>query len=296
MSNTLEASCQSLVGPPQTQSQKSMPQTTLGDWLKRKQTQAALPSASPRAVIPRDTPINDTAEMRPVGTDEDRVTAGSHDPRSSKTPHTSGHTFANRIPQLPPNVTIEPCQDRYLQSYRRMNALLLPIPYRDDFYKETMQDPVIASVTRLALWHEKPSSKTSASVTEAKLVAAIRCRILASPPDNPYEKVPVLYISTITTLAPFRGHSLASHLLADVIRTGIEDYEVKAIMGHVWEENDEGMAWYKKRGFRVVAHEPEYYRRLAPKTAAFVIRRDVGPGDLLQSVLPMESLRRREGG
>lgn len=163
-----------------------------------------------------------------------------------------------------------------------MNALLLPIPYRDDFYKETMEDPVIASVTRLALWHEKSRSGGTAA-TEAKLVAAIRCRVLASAVDNPYEKIPVLYISTITTLAPFRGHSLGSHLLADVTRTAIELYGVSAVMGHVWEANEDGMEWYKKRGFRVVAHEPEYYRRLAPKTAAFVIRRDIGPGDLLQA-------------
>jgi len=161
-----------------------------------------------------------------------------------------------------------------------MNALLLPIPYRDDFYKETIEDPVIASVTRLAFWHEKPSSRSSA--TEAKLVAAIRCRILPTPPDNPYEKTPVLYISTITTLAPFRGHALGSHLLADVTRIAIEKYSVRCVMGHVWEANEEGMEWYEKRGFRVVGHEPEYYRRLAPKTAALVIRRDIGPGDILQ--------------
>lgn len=160
-----------------------------------------------------------------------------------------------------------------------MNALLLPIPYRDDFYKETMEDPVIASVTRLALWHEK----TKSGASEAKMVAAIRCRVLASAVDNPYEKIPVLYISTITTLAPFRGHSLGSHLLAEVTRTAIEKYGVRAVMGHVWEDNKDAIQWYMKRDFKIVNHEPEYYRRLAPKMAAFVIRRDIGPGDLLEA-------------
>jgi len=164
-----------------------------------------------------------------------------------------------------------------------MNALLLQIPYREDFYKETMEDEVIASVTRLALWHENPSTAASSTGTEARLVAAIRCRVLASPPENPYEKVPVLYISTLTTLGPFREHAIASHLLAEVTRIAIELYDVKAVSGHVWEANGDGLEWYKKRGFRVVAHEPEYYRRLAPKTAALVIRRDIGPTDLLSA-------------
>jgi len=163
-----------------------------------------------------------------------------------------------------------------------MNALLLQIPYREDFYKETMEDEVIASVTRLALWHERSSRAASPSAAEAKLVAAIRCRVLASPPENPYETAPVLYISTLTTLGPFREHAIASHLLAEVTRLAIELYDVKAVSGHVWEANGAGLEWYNKRGFRVVAHEPEYYRRLAPKTAALVIRRDIGPTDLLK--------------
>jgi len=162
-----------------------------------------------------------------------------------------------------------------------MNALLLQIPYREEFYKETMENQIIASVTRLALWHERSSTSASPTATEAKLVAAIRCRVLAAPPENPYEKIPVLYISTLTTLGPFREHAIASHLLAEVTRLAIKLYNVKAVSGHVWEANGDGLEWYKKRGFRVVAHEPEYYRRLAPKTAALVIRRDIGPTDLL---------------
>jgi ribosomal protein S18 acetylase RimI-like enzyme len=165
-----------------------------------------------------------------------------------------------------------------------MNSLILPIPYREEFYKEIMEDPVTASITRLALWHDKPDLKPPNQVSPGRLVAAVRCRIFPTPPDNPYEKTPVLYIATITTLAPFRGHALASHLLAEVTATAIEKYGVKAVMAHVWEENEDGMKWYKKRGFRVIAHEPQYYRRLAPKTAAHVIRRDVGPGDLLQNL------------
>jgi ribosomal protein S18 acetylase RimI-like enzyme len=248
-----------------------MPQSTLANWLARKQSPIA-PSPGPKAL--------------PQSQDEQPKSAGlsEHEEASESSRSSSAHPKPINLPvrsQLPANVTIEPCQEKYLPGYRKMNALLLQIPYREDFYKETMEDEVIASVTRLALWHERSSTAASPTATEAKLVAAIRCRVLASPPENPYEKVPVLYISTLTTLGPFREHAIASHLLAEVTRVAIELYNVKAVSGHVWEANADGLDWYKKRGFRVVAHEPEYYRRLAPKTAALVIRRDIGPTDLL---------------
>lgn len=252
-----------------------MPQTTLGGWLATKQIGKAASAESDRVQHQDDPDSLSTPDLPPASTSCTRSEV-----RELSSISTPVSIASSSLPRLPPNVTIEPCRDRSLQTYRRMNALLLPIPYRDDFYKETIEDPVIASVTRLAFWHEKSSSQSTS--TEAKLVAAIRCRILSTPPDDPYEKTPVLYISTITTLAPFRRHALGSYLLADVTRIAIEKYSVRAVMGHVWEANEEGMEWYKKRGFRVVSHEPEYYRRLAPKTAALVIRRDTGPGDMLQ--------------
>ena len=246
-----------------------MPQSTLANWLARKQS-PVIPSEEAKGLTE-----SQDARLQSQKPSEYTETSNAQPPllQLSK---------PKDAPQLPANVTIEPCHEKYLPGYRKMNALLLQIPYREDFYKETMEDEVIASVTRLALWHERSSTAASPSATEAKLVAAIRCRVLASPPENPYEKAPVLYISTLTTLGPFREHAIASHLLAEVTRLAIELYEVKAVSGHVWEANGEGLEWYKKRGFRVVAHEPEYYRRLAPKTAALVIRRDICPTDLLK--------------
>jgi len=54
-------------------------------------------------------------------------------------------------------------------------------------------------------------------------------------------------------------------------------------MAHVWEANEEAMEWYRRRGFKVVGREECYYKRLAPKSAAWVVSRDVRPGDLLES-------------
>jgi len=49
----------------------------------------------------------------------------------------------------------------------------------------------------------------------------------------------------------------------------------------VWEANQEGLAWYEKRGFEVVGKEADYYMRLKPHTAAFVVSWKIGVTDLL---------------
>ena len=186
---------------------------------------------------------------------------------------------------LPFNVTISRCTGDHIKSFRRLNALLLPIKYPDSFYKETLENEVVASTTRVALWtpsdelrivKELPSPILSHQEGGAKVVAGIRCRLLANPPDKPTDNVPVLYISTIGTLAPFRRLSLASHLLEEILQVSDKQYGVPSIYAHVWEANEEAMAWYTKRGFTVVLKEQGYYQKLAPKTDAWLIKRDIG--------------------
>ncbi|KAB8337099.1 hypothetical protein FH972_021403 [Carpinus fangiana] len=162
---------------------------------------------------------------------------------------------------LPGSAKIEPCTALNVDGFKRLNAVLLPIPYPNTFYDEILNDDVTNTITRLAVWHDEPVRRNKpgevASTTKApKVVAGIRCRLLQSPAgsEQPHGQ-PVLYISTIGTLAPFRGHGLAAHLLAHVARTGVERYGARTIMGHVWEANEEGMAWYKSRGFRVTRRE-----------------------------------------
>ena len=185
---------------------------------------------------------------------------------------------------LPANVIISPCTREHIKSFRRLNSLLLPIAYHDYFYKETLEDEVIASVTRVALWRPSEALRDSNSIVknmptgakeDHKLVAAIRCRVFERPPYSRSPDEPVLYISTIGTLAPFRDLSLASHLLEETLRVAQEQYGLKAVYAHVWEENGEALDWYYKRGFKIVQKEEKYYKRLAPHTAAWLIKRDI---------------------
>lgn len=183
-------------------------------------------------------------------------------------------------PTLPPNVELRGPTKEDMPSFKKLNSLLLPIPYPESFYKEILADPVDKSITLMALWHDSPSDIGNA---KGRLVGAIRCRLFAHPPGDSKSKAridgPMLYLSTLVLLSPYRGYGIAAHMLDNLIRSAVEDYEITSVGAHVWEANEEGLEWYRKRGFREVSREIGYYRRLKPQDAAVMLR-DVGVMDL----------------
>jgi ribosomal protein S18 acetylase RimI-like enzyme len=173
---------------------------------------------------------------------------------------------------LPPNVELAPLTEEHLPAFRRLNALTLPVAYPESFYKETMTEPYLG-LTLIALWHPSPNEPNNADAKSdpPHLVGAIRCRLLPSSQ---------LYISTIGILAPYRSHGIAMHLLQGVVKKAVELHSVRCITAHVWEANDEGLEWYKKRSFEILEKEDVYYRKLKPQ-GAFLVRKWIGVGDLL---------------
>ncbi|CAO2651308.1 Nn.00g096050.m01.CDS01 [Neocucurbitaria sp. VM-36] len=172
---------------------------------------------------------------------------------------------------LPANVQLAPLTEELMPAFKRLNALTLPIPYPESFYKETMTEPH-HSITLVALWHASPTSDDSANSSSEKphLVGAVRCRLLPSQ----------LYISTLGILAPYRSHGIAMHLLQAVVKKAVEMHSVRCVTAHVWEANEEGLEWYKKRNFEILGKEDGYYRKLRPQ-GAFLVRKWIGVGDLL---------------
>jgi ribosomal protein S18 acetylase RimI-like enzyme len=59
-----------------------------------------------------------------------------------------------------------------------------------------------------------------------------------------------------------------------------KEHGVRYITAHVWEANEEGLEWYRKRGFEILGHEEGYYRKLKP-SGAILVRRWIGIGDFL---------------
>ena len=128
------------------------------------------------------------------------------------------------------------------------------------------------SITLIALWHSDPTDAISSQdKAPPRLIGAIRCRLLPSSQ---------LYISTIGILSPYRTHGIAMHLLQAVVKKAVAEHGVKCVTAHVWEANEEGLEWYKKRNFETLGKEDAYYRKLKP-TGAFLVRKWIGVGDLL---------------
>lgn len=131
------------------------------------------------------------------------------------------------------------------------------------------------SITLIALWHPTSAKDTPNDQETGKLggsvVGAIRCRLLPSSQ---------LYISTIGVLAPYREHGIAVHLLQAVVKKAVQEHGVTCVTAHVWEANEEGLEWYKKRNFDILGKEETYYRKLKPQ-GAYLVRKWIGVGDLL---------------
>lgn len=87
--------------------------------------------------------------------------------------------------------------------------------------------------------------------------------------------MPMLYISTLCVLSPYRHHGIASALLSAIIARAVNDYGIREVGAHVWVQNHEGLEWYRKRGFLEIGREEGYYRRLDPK-GAVVMRLKIG--------------------
>ncbi|RMZ71045.1 hypothetical protein GMOD_00005541 [Pyrenophora seminiperda CCB06] len=172
---------------------------------------------------------------------------------------------------LPPNVELVPLTEHLLPAFKRLLNLTLPISYPDAFFKETMTEPH-HGITLAAVWHSSPNNHDSTSSPEKlQLVGAVRCRLLPSSQ---------LYISTIGVLAPYRSHGIAMHLLQAIVKKATELHNVRSVVAHVWEANEEGMEWYKKRKFEILDKDEGYYRKLRPQ-GAFLVRKWIGVGDLL---------------
>jgi GNAT superfamily N-acetyltransferase len=258
-----------------------MPQSSITSWFKKQSTSVKhAPEKDDLETsedeVPRNSIVGITTKVTTSSESiiKDSVDTAETAMLSSNSP-ASIHDVSNW--QLPPNVHIEPVTEKILPEFRRLVQLLLPIPYPDKFYNEIMSDPVTASVTLAATWKDR-------DISIPKVVAGVRGKVLATSPAHSTihgKEKPSLYIATVCTLAPYRGHGLAPELLSRVIASAIEAYGIGTVTAHVWEASAEARAWYKKLGFEEVQYEPMYYRRLKPN-GAFLLERLVRPTDLLK--------------
>ena len=222
-----------------------------------------------------------------------------------------------------PHITIDPIRTVHIASLARITGLLLPVRYSSSFFSETITDPLVASVSRVAVCHDHPVSTedrgADADVGASKVIGGIRCRLEPIPLvslERGHESGPVrhnMYIQTLHLLSPYRGQGVAAALLESVIYEPLaqgksrgsgagsgarrmpsliaQHYNIRTVTAHVHEANDEALHWYESRGFEVLPGTVEgYYRRLNPSGAKVVQLKldwdgecEYGYSDVLQS-------------
>jgi ribosomal protein S18 acetylase RimI-like enzyme len=237
-----------------------MHQSSITAWLKK-------PVSVKKAEEPTSATVAPSSVPPPIPRISTEPTPPPAEPQKVKSEETS--KFA--LPALPPNVELVPLTEDTMQGFKRLNALTLPISYPPAWYAESMTEP-FHSITLIALWRAAPLDFTPSLPTERpRVVGAIRCCIL---PES------ILYIGTITLLAPYRSHGIASHLLHHIIAIATKEHGIKRVTAHVWEANEDGLGWYAKRGFKVMGKEDHYYSKLKPPGAVLVVKK-IGVTDLL---------------
>ncbi|RMZ13677.1 hypothetical protein D0864_00400 [Hortaea werneckii] len=279
-----------------------MPQSSLTAWLNKPSTVKTPPPATAPHQDEKPSPASQTGEAgktvcptpptQELKNDNPTSTATLLKTDPEQNPSKTEISFQKPLPPLPPNIHLRACTQADLPALKRLNALLLPIPYPETFYREILQDEATNNLTLLALWHDDPSQKDR---EKGILVGAVRGRLLPSSSSSSSSsstsnssstwttmtsaggktptptttakreeeeegKEKLLYLSTLVLLSPYRGHGIMTHMLRRLVQRGAHLYGISAVGAHVWEANTEGLEWYARRGFTVVGREEGYYR------------------------------------
>ncbi|KAK2760281.1 hypothetical protein FQN54_002349 [Arachnomyces sp. PD_36] len=203
-----------------------------------------------------------------------------------------------------PQISIDPVNTAHIPSLTRITGLLLPIRYPNGFYTATITDPIIASLSRVAIYHDNapPTTKgtTNPDSSTDKVIGGIRCRLeplpgASAPSDADQPVRRNLYIQTLLLLSPYRGNGVATSLLSSLLfepsshssdtstptssdkppvrplSALVKHYGIRTVTAHVHEINEDALHWYIARGFKVEPGIVEgYYRRLKPGGARIV--------------------------
>ncbi|KAI1420837.1 acyl-CoA N-acyltransferase [Xylaria sp. FL1777] len=200
-------------------------------------------------------------------------------------------TAPSRPANLHPQASISRIQTEHIPALRRITSLLLPVNYPDSFYAR-LSDPLSSGAfSRVILWRDEKKSPSE----PGKVIGGLVCRPEPSPfhagtvdssrplpgPTIPSAQPNALYIQSLVLLSPYRGLGLAAALLHEVVADAAQsEFACEAVWAHVWTQNEEGMQWYRARGFTCIEEVKQYYHKLRPDSA-WIVRRDIGPGALL---------------
>ncbi|WFD04457.1 N-terminal methionine N(alpha)-acetyltransferase NatE [Malassezia obtusa] len=141
-----------------------------------------------------------------------------------------------------------------LGQLRMLNAQLFPIAYSENVYTQVLDEDV-RPLCKLGLYNDITVGNVCCRVDDGKDVA--HCRV---------------YIMTLGVLPAYRHLGIASALLQQVLEhaapgTKFNGRTVEVVSLHVHTANTAARAFYERFGFEAVHTEPEYYKKLEPRSA-----------------------------
>ena len=201
-----------------------------------------------------------------------------------------------------PCTTIAPLTQATLPAFRRLITTLLPVRYPDRTYAAILANAEGTVYCRLGVWRAAglaPAAACSSESTRGTVAGAVCARVQdvaepqdarsalagsASAPGSGVAGDKELYVQMLGVLAPYRRQGLARTLLERVVAEALREHGIKRVFAHVWEANDEALAWYRSRGFEVRCGLVEgYYRKLQPSGARILVK-EVGVLDGLRAI------------
>ena len=153
-------------------------------------------------------------------------------------------------PREKPKLELDAVTQHNIQQLKRVNQVVFPVSYNDRFYKDVVHAGELA---KLAYFNDV-------------MVGGVCCRVDTS------EGRKRLYIMTLGCLAPYRRYGLGRLMLEHVVALATRDVSVHSIYLHVQVSNEDALAFYQKSGFRIVATEQSYYKRITPSDAYLLER------------------------
>jgi N-alpha-acetyltransferase 50 len=168
-------------------------------------------------------------------------------------------------PQLPEGsyVRFSHVEAVHIGPLKRLTASILPVRYPSKFFEETLTDSAVSSLSRVVHHDDRP-------------VGWIRCRLEPGTSGPSGTVLQQIYIQALCILAPYRNFGYATHLVESVLQPqSLTENNVAFVYAHVWENNEDALAWYERRGFKRIMLVEKYYNRLVP-SGAWIVRRDVG--------------------
>ncbi|KAM0190345.1 hypothetical protein ACHAPA_000317 [Fusarium lateritium] len=230
------------------------------------------PPPSQSAPVELSTPPPPTAAVPPPTTSSSDLT----------TPSTPSLDIPPLPTSLPQEATIRLVSGEDVNALRRINALLLPVSYPDNFYQRASDPATSGRFSRVITW--------SHDGAEPKVVGGVVCRVEPTLDPNSQGTVPQnLYIQSLCLLSPYRSLGLVNAAVDNIIATAVSDSQlnVTAVTAHVWTENEEGLKWYEGRGFKRENQPIQgYYLKLRPNSAWLVSR---PTGASVRSLIPSSS-------